>query len=445
MKIKILYACAILATMCQASFAQKIWSLDDCIQYALENNYTVRQKLLTMQSNDIQLQTTKYNILPEVAGSIGQNFDFGRAESVNAVIINNTQSSTSLGIGLNMPLFNGLINYYQRYSDEYNLKASLQDVNQAKEDLSLNITSYYLQVLLSKEILEVAKEQVKISEEQVKRLEIEVANGKTSESELYNAKSTLATDLVNVTKTNNDLILAKVDLAQLMNYNDYSAFEVEKPDEKNMTSFSTDSLKLAAIIENATTNRPEIIAANFRIEKNKYDVEVARSSYYPSLNLSASYGTGYYYAFNNDLALTNDPFGKQLNNNSREIVSLSMNIPIFSKFTTRNSIKQSEIQLQSQEIALEETKNTLTKAIYQAYTNANAAKDNYLASQEAVKATKIAYDYEQVKYESGASTSFDFSQAKNKYESAKSSEIQAKYEYLLRTKILEYYSKQYDE
>ncbi|MCK9301576.1 MAG: TolC family protein [Bacteroidales bacterium] len=417
----------------------KQWTLEDCINYGLENNYTVKRTLLEQQSKQVQLNTTAMSILPSAYAQINQNFDFGRSESANAVIVDNSQSSTSLGIGVQMPLFSGLKTYYQKSSDELNLRASIYDLAQAKENITLNITAYYLQVILNKEILQIAKEQVKLSEEQVTRIQKLVDNGKNPESELYEAKSNLASDNLSVTKANNDYELSKLDLAQLMNISDISCFELATPDDADIQQMLNNTLDISQIFENSI-NRPAILAAKTRIEKAHKDIMTTKSDYYPSLSLSASYGTGYYYIFQGD-ATINSPFGTQLSNNSREIIGLSLNIPIFNKFAVSNNVKLAQIALKNQENELEEAQRNITKEIQQAYNNALASKDQYYSSHLAVEASKTAFEYEEAKYNNGASTSYDYNQAKNKYIQAQSEEAQSKYDYILRVKILNFYMK----
>ncbi|MDL2241242.1 TolC family protein [Bacteroidales bacterium OttesenSCG-928-K03] len=430
----------LVSIMCSISYAQTQWTLDDCITYGLENSYNVKQSILDLEARRINLNTTSKSILPSVNAQIGQNLDFGRATLSNNTIGDQSQSSTSFGVGLQMPLFEGLRIYHQKASDELNVQAALFDLDQAKENISLNITAYYLQVILSKEILDLAQEQKVISEDQVNRVKILVDGGKTSDSDLYDAKATLAADVVNITKANNNYNLSRLDLAQLMNIKDVALFDVALPHETDINELLEIQLDLATILNTALKMRPGIKAAEKRIEMSKKDIKVSKSAYYPSLALSASYGTGYYYLFNNG-DLINSPFGKQLNINSRGMVSLSLNVPIFNKMRTSDNVQLSKIQLARYEQALEETHHNYIKEIQQAYYNAIASRDNYLAAQQAVIATNVSYQYEEVKYYNGTSNRYEYNEARLRYQTALSEEVQAKYDYLFRLKILEFYSR----
>ena len=442
MKIKCLSLVIAILSICNLGFSQNKWSLESCVNYALENNFTIKKQLLALESKKVELSVSKMNVLPSVYGSVGQDLSFGRAVSVNALIENNSQSTTTLGVGLNLPLFEGLKNYNQVASDKLELTAIMHDFEQAKENIELNIASYYLQVLLYKEMLLVAQSQVQLSESQVARIEELVKNGKSSDSELYTAKATLSSDRFSLAEAENNLRLAKLDLAQLMNITDAESFDIaDEAGQTDIGDYLDKNIDLASIKNNALQNRPGIKAAAARIAMTEKDIKIAQSGWYPTLSLTASYGTGYYYVFQNSVLASNLPFNTQLSNNSREIVSLSLSIPIFDRLTTYHNVKLSKISLKSQEIELEETKINIIKEIEQAYTNAVAAREKYAAAQASVDASRIAFQYEEVKYNSGASTNYEYNDAKIKHVKSQSELIQAKFDFLFRLKILEYYGK----
>ena len=429
----------LISAFCQG---QGKWSLDSCIRYALENNFTVKQTLLELESKKISLHTTRMSVLPNISASAGQSIDFGRGTTATGLIENNSQTTTSLGVGVNLPLFQGLRIYNQTQSDKFSLQAATEDLNKIKENIETSITAYYLQVLLCKEILQVAKNQLEISQIQVARIEELVNSEKLSLAELYAVKSTLANDELTVTEANNNLRLALLDLSQLMNVKKTDAFDIEDYPTDNLSeTLPPFSMSRENSITNSLQKRPAIKAAEYRIEKSKKDILVSKSFYYPSLHFSASYGTGYYYAFQGTLSAMNLPFGTQLTNNSQEQLSLSLTIPIFNRFATSDGVKQAKIALKVQEIGLEDVKNGIVKETEQAYTNALASKDKYLAAQKAVEAAAISFEYEEVKYNAGSSTNYEYTDAKIKHQKALSQLIQAKFDYLFRVKILEYYGR----
>jgi len=421
-------------------YAQKNMTLQSCIDYALENSYAVKQKILEKEANYVQLQSRKFSITPSVGANVGQNFDFGRSPLPDNTIKNTTQSATTnFAVSLNMDIFQGLRTHHQIKSDKLNLAATQFDIEDAKENIELTITAYYLQILLNKEILEVMKAQVVLDQEQVNRIQILVNNGRSSEAELYGAKSTLSTDQLSVVESENSVRLSLLDLAQLMNYPNISDFDIViKDDYSEIDVILNKNIDVLSVIDYALTNRPMIKAALTRIEQAKRDIKVYQSGWYPTLGLTAYYGSSYFYQFK---GFPNDKFGLQFKNYARESIGLSLHIPIFDRLSTYFNVKQQRIRVKSQELQLEETKRNLIKSIEQSYVNAVASKEKYAASQVAYEASKIAFQYEEVKYSAGSSTNYEFNEAKNKYLKAQSNLIQAKFDFLFRIKILEFYGK----
>ncbi|MFA7599327.1 MAG: TolC family protein [Bacteroidales bacterium] len=422
-------------------FAQTKWTLDSCISHALNNNYSIKQSLIDLETKKLQLQTTKMSRLPSLSASLNQNFDFGRSETAGGIIVDNTQSTSAFSIGMNVPLFEGMKTYHQIASDKLYVKATTEDLNSTKEQIELTVTAYYLQLLLYKEMLGIAEEQVELSENQVERVESLLQAGKSSEAELYTSKANLANDEVGVAEARNNVRLATLDLAQLMNVTDAESFEIDDENiEIDMEKILARYIDKNAVIDNSLHKRSAIKAAELRIEKSQKDIKIARSTYYPSLQLSANYGTGYYYAFQQSLQTSNAPFGQQLSNNSREIIALNVSIPIFDRMSTANRVKQAKLTMRSQEIQLEEAKHSLIKEIEQAYTNAMLAKEKYIASDKAEKASEIAFQYEEKKYQAGASSIYVYNEAKINYQKAQSQVVQAKFDYFFRLKILDFYN-----
>jgi len=419
-------------------FAQKKMTLQACIDYALENSYEIKQRMLEKELKNIQLQATKTGIAPSLGANVSQSFDLGRSQQADNLKINASQAITNFGVGLNMDLFQGLRTYHQIKSDKLNLEATLFDIESAKESIELAVTAYYLQILVNKEMLEALKIQVQLSQEQVNRIEILVKNGKSSDAELYAAKSTLANDQLSVVEANNAVRLSILDLSQLMNYPDVNHFDIENEIDSNIDVVLNKNIDVNAVKDIALSSRPAINAAQTRIELMKRSISIARSGWYPSLSFSANLGSGYYYIFNEPDNIT---FGKQFKNLANESIGLSLRIPIFDKLSTHYAVKQQKNSLKREEFQLEESKRKIIKDIEQAYTSAVASKEKYLASQVAYTASLVAFQYEEVKYNAGSSTNYEYNEAKNKYLRAQSNLIQAKFDYLFRVKILEFYGR----
>jgi len=417
-------------------------SLQECINYALENNYTIKQKLLEKESKKVQLQAAKVNTAPSIGANVGQTFDFGRAALASAIVENTTQATTNFGIGLNMDVFQGFRNYHQIKSDKLDLEATRLDIEAAKENIELLVTAYYLQILLHKEMLEILKNQTVLAQEQVDRISILVANGKSSDAELYVAKATLAQDQLSVVEANNNVRLSILDLAQLMNFMDVSNFDIVTENILDpIEEILHTPVNVNHVVENALEYRPAIRAALARIEHAKRTIKVYQSGWYPTLGLNASFGTGYFYRFQELASYPNEPFGMQFKNNARTSIGVSLYVPIFDKLVTLNNVKQRKISVKIQELHLEETKRTLIKEIEQAYVNAVASKEKYLASQVAHTSSQVAFQYEELKFNAGSSTTYEYNEAKNKFLQSQSKLIQSKFDFLFRIKILEFYGK----
>ncbi|MDL2230885.1 TolC family protein [Bacteroidales bacterium OttesenSCG-928-L19] len=420
--------------------SQSLWSLDSCISYALDHNFTVRKNMLNLEAKRIELFSAKMDIAPSLSASVGENFDIGRAASASGVILNNSQSSTSFGAYLDMPIFRGLRTHHNIHAAKYDLQASIYDLEQVKDDIELTVTAYYLQVLLMKEALEIAKIQEDISGKQVERIEKMVAFGKSSDADLYEAQASFAADQYAITEGTNNLRLALLDLAQLLNFALNSDFDIQEIEDHYFDNLLEKEISMTNYITNGLMNKPALKATEQRIAASEREIKAAKSGWYPTLNFSMSYGTGYYYAYNSEYFENNLPFNSQLGNNSRGMFALSLNIPIFDKLSTYNSVKLSKINLSNYQIQLEEDKANLTKEIEQAYANVIASKEKYISAKSYFTAAKKSFDYEEVRFEAGGSTIFQFNEARARYEKAQSDLIQAKYSFLIRLKILEFYN-----
>jgi outer membrane protein len=423
-------------------FAQKQWTLEACIDYAQQNSFSVKQKMIELNNKQIQYNSTKMSIAPSVSASVGQNIDFGRSQVASSLIISGNQASTSFGIGMNMDLFQGLRTYNQLKANQIDIQTTRYELEQVRENVEMTVMAYYLQVLLNREILAVAKVQEQISLDMVTKVELLVQNGKSSDADLYVAKSTLANDRYSVVEAENSLNLSKLDLAQLINYPNVNDFDIVPMDQEYLIDeLLNRSIDVNTLINNAIQNRPTIKAALNKIEKSKREIQIAQSSWYPSLSFFANYGTGYNYMFTPSPQYPNTSFNKQFNNNSRQVIGLSLNIPIFDKLNTHYNVKLAKLAVQSQEFQMEEGKLTLIKEIQQAHANAMAAKERYNSAIEANQAAKISFEYEKIRFAEGASTNYEFNDAKNKYLKSESQLIQSKFDYIFRIKILEFYGK----
>ena len=409
------------------------WTLADCIAHAQQNNTQVQQRQLQVERSDIELSTARYSRLPDLNASIGGDASFGRALTSDNTYRNNNQTSGSLNVSASMPLFQGMRINHQIKAGKLDLAAAIEDLERIREDVAINVMTLYLQVLYSKEMVGVAERQLELSTQQALRSRELAAPGKQPESAVYESEALAANDRMTLTQSRNDLQLALLDLSQALNRESAAGFDIVEPVLDSVALETFHHLgNPDAVYAYAAENRPHIRAEKLRLESSEHAVDVARSALYPTLSLSGGYGTGVYSA-------DDSKFWAQMRHNSREYVGLSLGIPIFNRRATRNNIRTARIAVRSQQLAVTEAERALRKEIEQAWYNADAAYAKYRAADAAFASAEVAFSYEQAKAEAGRSTVFDFNDAKTRMEKAAAEAVQAKYEFVFRSKILDFY------
>ncbi|KKB55408.1 TolC family protein [Parabacteroides gordonii] len=418
----------------------KQWSLEECIRYAIENNIDLKQRELEQQSREVDLHTSKYSWLPSLNASVGENFGFGRSESKDGLIVDRNSANTTAGIQLSMPLLDLKIPS-DIAARKLDLKASFETLNKAKEDLSINVASYFLQALYNKEMLKIAELQVALSSEQVTKTEALYNAGKVPVSQLYDMKAQLAKDEVTLTESKNNVKLALLDLAQSLELErDGENFDILEPETGDaVEQYMSSIIPPDQVYDHAVGFKPQIKEQEYLLESQKKMLKVAQAGYYPKLNFSAGYSNGYYHNFG-DGDYNNASFSDQLKNNGQKSVGFSLSIPIFNRFQVRNSVRSARINIHNRELMMENSKKTLYKEIQQAYYNATAAQEKYVSSDKSVDASKIAFSYAEERYGAGKSTVFEYSEAKTKYAQSLAEQTQSKYNFIFRAKILDFYN-----
>lgn len=417
-----------------SAMAQKQWNLKQCIEYAIEHNLTIKQQEAAKDESAVDLNTAKWSRLPDLNGSASHSFNFGRSLQMDNTYQQLNTQNTGLNLNTSIPLFTGMQIPNQIALSKLNLKAAVEDLNKAKEDISIQVTSAYLQVLFNEELAKVAHEQVALSEEMLKQKTAFFKVGKASEAELYEAKSRAAQDQLSAVQADNEYRLALLDLSQLLELPTPEGFGIVSPsiDEDKDFSILTSP---ADIYSEALLIKPSIKAAQYRVEGAQKSIRIAQSGYYPQLSLGAGIATSYY----NVSGRENGNFGAQLRDNFSQYIGLSLNIPIFNRFSTRNQVRKARIQQTTLNWQLEDAKKALYKEIQQAYYNAVNAESKFESSRTADEAAKASFNLMIEKYANGKATSTEFNEARTNWLKAVSDRIQAKYDYLFRTKILDFY------
>jgi outer membrane protein len=417
---------------------QNVWSLEKCINYALENNIQIKQQQLNTKYYENQVSQAKSNRLPNLNAQIGNDNSFGRSLTYLNTYKNVNSSSITGGASTNFTIFNGfqLTNTIDKY--ELDLQATLKDLQKAKDDMMLNIAGMYLQILFSEELVLVDEAQMEVTKQQLSRTQQLVEAGSLAKGAQLEIEAQMAREELQLVNDKNNMQLSYLSLYQLLELPIAESFKIEKPVLPEIKA----NLSMANSIDvfnNAMNVRPEIQAAQLRVKSAEKDLEIAKGNQYPSLSFNANY----YNLFNNkytDINGEDIAFGDQLKNNGRSSLGLTLGIPIFNRFQVKNGISNAELQIQDYQYRLQTSSNTLRKEIEQAYTNALAALNRYMSTEKAVESMKEAFRYVEEKFNVGMVNSVDYNLQKNQLTSAQSQLLQAKYEYIFRTKILDFYN-----
>lgn len=429
----IIAAALALAVSAGAQAQERVWTLPQCIDYALENNLSIKQNDISVEQKEISLNTAENSRLPGVSGSAGQNFSFGRGLTADNTYANTNTTNTSFSVGADVPVFNGFRLKHNIELSKLDLAAATADLEKARDDIRVAVAQAYVQILYNMEILDVARSQVEIDSLQVVRLAEMASNGKASRAEVSAQEASLAQSRLSATQASNNLSLAILDLTQLLELPSPEGFRIARPSVEGLeTAILMDP---EAIYAEAVQVKPSIKAEEIRLNYASKNIDLARSSYLPSVSLSGGLGTNYYTSSGFPAA----GFGSQLKNNFSQYVGLNLNIPIFSRFSTRNQVRGAKLSFDSQEIMLENTKKSLYKEIQQAYYNAVGSQAKYRSSVVAAASAADAFELAQARYENGKSGITEFNEAKARYMSAESDLVQARYEYLYQSKILDFY------
>ena len=431
MKVLSTLSCFFIFTSIQA---QQIWSLEDCIDYALKNNISLKQSELNIELNKNEYFQSKMELLPSV--NISNSFNNNRGRYINPFtneFDEEVSSSLNLTYNSNFSLFSGFKNINQIKKAANESLKSIYDLESAQNDLISSIALSYLQILFNEELYQTSESQLSLTKNQENRIETLVEAGSIAQGELLNIQSQLALEEQQLIQAENQLNLSKLQLAQLLELDQYEnlnvlKLEIKVPIFKIKNNINTDY----AI---ALNTQSSIKSSELQINSAIYDLKIAKANYLPNLSIGHRIST--LYLDNVDDMFT---FNEQLENNQQSAIYLSLNIPIFNKWSVRNSVAQSKIQIENSQLNAQQAKNQLRKNMEQAYADQLAAYKKYQATQKAVIAFKEAFTYINERYELGMVNSYEFNESKNKLITAESDELRAKYDLIFKVKLYEFYT-----
>lgn len=410
------------------------WSLDSCINYAIDHNLDVRSALIERYKGDLNVTEAKDRFLPTLSASAAQSWSFGRGLTSENTYANRNTSSTGFNVSFSLPIFQGLSALRQLRQAQANIHTLDLRVENAKDDVTLGVIAYYLQVLYSREIVSVRKEELRLAQTQLERQQILFEGDKVPEVDVLQAKSQVASSQVAVVNAENDYSLALVDLTRALELKGTEDFDVEPID------LDGELPRLASadeVYKNALNNNSGILAARSSVGLADHAISIAKTGYIPKLSFNAGLGSNYYTMS----GMPSNSFGRQMRDNFSKSLGFSLNVPIFDAFNTRNQIRQARAQKLSAELELERQESNLLKTIRQAHSQAEGAEVQYRAGETAVTSAKAALDAMTEKFTYGRANATEWEQARSNYITTLSQQVQAKYEMILRNRILNFYNK----
>ena len=431
MKTKYLIITGLLLAASQLP-AQRLWTLEQCIDTALTHNRNIKQQQLSYKAKEIAYSQAKANLLPNLNASAGQNFNFGRSLGADNTYISSNSATSSFGISSDLTLFDGLKMKYNIEAKKADLLASGADWLKVEKDIILNVSTVFLQVLQNKELLQNAANQLDLTRKNMTQRKELIRAGKLAEGEIYELQAQEAKEEFSLVQAENNLQLSKLDLSQVMDLEDFKDLDVVVP--VNLMENELALLSAEEVYNSAVQSRPELKAAEFRLQSSEKSIAIAKADYLPSLGFGAQIGTGYY---NMSRLPVNEAFGDQISNNLSTALGFRLSIPVFNRFEVKNRVKSAKLEVENSKIEIEKTKIDLRKSIQQAYFNAIAAKNRWESSQKSVRANEEAFRFASQKFESGRANQYEVNIAKNNLAQSLSVQTQAKYVYVFRMKLLE--------
>jgi len=453
----------------QLQAQEKKWTLQECVDYAIKNNISVQSSVLDLQTAGIAKKDAIGNFLPNFNASASHSWNVGLNQNITTGLLENqTTQFTSAGLNVSVDLFKGLQNQNQLRRSNLSIIASQYQLLKMQEDIALNVANAYLQILFNKENVKVQKQQLTFNESQLQRTTELVNAGQVPQGDLLDIKASVASDKQRLIAAENALLISKLSLAQLLRIEDFQSFDIS---EEQLDVFDSVIMNESpnAVIEKAKETRTELKIAESNLEIAKKDISIARGAYLPSIvgfysfNTRAAYfdrivgfqpnttnptsvigfvdGTGQAVLQPNFSPILGGPLSvwEQFDNNKGQNFGVQMNIPIFNGFATRNNVQRSKVVFERAKLNYDQQNLDLERNVYTAFTDTKAAKESYEAALQTLEARTLSFNYAKDRYEVGLMNVFDFNQAQTLLVNAQSEVLRTKYDYIFRTKILEFY------
>lgn len=449
----------------------KKWTIEECVNYALEHNISIKLTDLDSQLAEIDKKGARGNFLPSINGTASHSWNIGLNQNITTGLLENeTTQFTSAGLNANIDIYNGLQNQNRFRRANLAIIAAQYQLTKMKDDVSLNVANAFLQILFNKENIKVQKELLANNEKQFNRTNELVNAGSVPRGDLLDIKATVADSQQKVIAAENALLISKLSLAQLLQLDDFQDFDIA--DEKYEANQSEIMFQTPdAIYKKALEERVEVKLAKANVEVAEKDVSIAKGAYQPSLIGFYSFSTragysdrvvGYAIDPSNPSSIigsvdingnptpvtapnfvpvlgSSAPILDQFSDNKGHNFGLQLNVPILNGFSARNNVARSKVALERSRVSLLQSQIDLERNVYTAFTDANGAYKSYESAVVALEARENAFNYAKERYDVGMMNAFDFSQSQTLYANAQSEVLRTKYDYIFRTKIVEFY------
>ena len=430
-----------------SSGQSKKWTIEECVNYALEHNISIKQSELDTQTSQIAKIDAIVSFLPTINASTSHSWNIGLNQNITTGLLQNqTTQFTSAGINTGVDLYKGLQNQNRFRRANLGIIASQYQLTKMKDDISLNVANAFLQILFNKENIKVQKEQLAINEKQLQRTQELVNAGSVPRGDVLDITATVAADQQKVIAAENTLLISKLSLAQLLQLDAFQDFDIA---EGNYDALQSEVLFQTpeAIFNKAKEERVEVKIAQTNLAIAQKDIAIARGAYQPNLlgfygfNSRISYADiPLFDASGNVVGISNPkPFFTQFSENKGHSFGVQLNIPVLNGLSVRNNVARSKVAFERSKLALSQSELDLERNVYTAFTDAKGAFKAYESAQLALDARANAYNYAKERYEVGMMNAFDFNQAQTLYANAQSEVSRTKYDYIFRTKIVEFY------
>ena len=425
----------LLVSFLKLSAQTKKWTLQDCVQYAIENNIAVKQSEMDVKTAKVNRRGAKGNFLPNLNVNMRHSWNIGlNTNPVTNTNVTATTQTSIFGLSAGITLYDGLQNSNQLHKANLAILANQYQLEDMKDNISLRVVNAYLQILFSKESLVTLKKQAQLNIKERKQTQELVNLGSKPKGDLLEIEASIASQEQQIVNAQNTLKIAKLTLANLLLIKDADAFEIAEQKDLLVEAGILD-YNSKAIYNKAVQNRNDIKASALNVEISETNVKISKGNYQPTLSGSYGFNTNYY--FSKLLSLPN--FESQIADNKGHAFSLNLSIPIFNRFANSNDVRRAEINYKKAQLALEQSKVDLKDKVNQAHNDLKGALAAYKAALKTGAARKEAFRYSQNKFELGLLNSFDFQQAKTRLEMSENDLIQAKYDFFFKAKVLEFY------